>query len=368
MARLVAAIVVGLVAIALCAFNMYGTWAALSTQDRAVAAERAGVVCAVPLARLAQALALAGTAVAHGQPFDAGAAKAAVDAVAETDIAKRVGVAAGARWAELQSKVHSLVDSVSRDAVAFVAAGALTIDLLADVTDATGLESDQDPDVQVMVDAALRQLPQVMIQVGQIGLVVDGGTPLDPDRAVVLAAARYQVTLGADAIGMALVRMGERSAAATLSAKLNPATDEFHSAVRGVGPDSVAQQLSSPARAVTPAATDRLEAASLSLSQAMLGQIDGVLGVRADRIGGQRRLLLIQAAGAWICVVAMIWLLSPRRSLDLGGSDGDGFADEPAAEAPQIALIGARELLGTEELVHVGRAVRPPQRRHDDAD
>jgi hypothetical protein len=58
--------------------------------------------------------------------------------------------------------------------------------------------------------------------------------------------------------------------------------------------------------------------------------------------------------------------MAPRRRLDTAGDDGIGSDGTP--EAPQIALIEARDLLGTEELVHVGRGVRPRPAEHDDAE
>src|SRR5258708_37488083 len=114
MGRLAAAMVVGLVIAAICGLNMYRTWTGLSTQDRALRAERAGLVCPRPLLDLAAALAVSGTAAAHGQAVDPNPVKAAVQAVAEVDIASRVGAPAGARWSDLSIRVGSLLDAGGR--------------------------------------------------------------------------------------------------------------------------------------------------------------------------------------------------------------------------------------------------------------
>ncbi len=254
------------------------------------------------------------------------------------------------RWTDLQSRVEAL--TAADDAASYGTAIRLADTMLVAAANAAGLTRDsRSPD---LVAAAVTTLPAVMTYAG--------ATRTGSSESAALAVARYQVALGVEAVGTAL------PSAAAMSPDLTRAFDDFQAAATLVAPTALVDQLTTPTTA--PAADDlaRLVTASAVLDQAILTTLDHGLADRANTVGVDERIVLAEAGAAGLGLLALLWLLSPRR--DDGDDPGAaGDSDSTTAPAPpQIALIGAEELLGVDELVHIGRAVRPRRRESDDAE
>jgi hypothetical protein len=359
------AIVVGLVVVGLCGVSLFGSWRSVSKQDAATADELAGIAYAKPLSALVESLAMAASAAAAGVPVDSAPLEASVRAVAAEDVAIGGRLGASRRWADLKSRVDPLIDgSGPHNDAAFLGSAESAVDLMAQISATAGLALDSNASTHFLADASLGQLPGVMLTAASAASAFGDGT-LDAGRAAAYAAARYELALESDRVDASL-ETAMAAAGGAVGSDLIGHLDAFQSAVAATGPTTF-EQPGSFAAVLAPGAMTHLQAAALALDQTILGHVHDLLLDQRARNGAQQRDTVGEAVGILVGAIAFIWLLSPRRRVTLTDTEGDEAAAE-RVEEPQIALIGARDLLGLEELVHVGRAVQARRRTNDDAE
>jgi hypothetical protein len=359
--RAALAIVAGVVVVGLAGVSLYGSWQSLSKQDTMATDELAGIAYAQPLSRLVESLAVADAAVAVHAPADPGPIEAAVQAVAAADAAHGTRLGTTDRWADLKSRIDALVGRTgTRDDGEFRAAARLSVDLMDHIGTTAGLALDSNADIHFLAEASLRQLPAVMLNAAlAVGSALDAP---DAARSNALAAARYQMALAGDNATSAVTNAAVSAPGSDLIRQL----DAFQSSINALGPVTFDQPRSLVA-VTSPAEVERLTAAALALDQTILNQIGDLLIDQQARLAAEKRFIIGDAAGVVVGAFVLLWVLSPRRTAAITEADGDQDIAEPVEE-PQIALIEARDLLGLEELVHVGRAVQSRRRASDDAE
>lgn len=361
--RAVATVLAVTVLATLLAVGLAGTWSDLSRQRDAVAAERAGVAYLRPLTDLIGVLAAAGSTAVRGGQLDTGGISAAAAAVAHADAAYGAGLGSGARWAELRQRIGTLIDAPGSGETAYQLFGdvlGLAVQLTVQVGDASGLVVDPGLDAHHLMDAGLR-LPAVMVDTARTAdlVALPLGADTAGDRAAAVAVARREVAAAATRIGAGLKDSVRGTGRAALGTDLVARQDEFQNAVDALTPPSAEPGLSEAAARVTGTAA--------ALAGAIWSQLDRLLAQRLAGLADRQRLVVGGAACVLACAVLLLWLLAPDRRVRATDDDAeDSDVDEP--EAPQITLITARDLLGAEELVHVGRAVLVRPRERDGAE
>ncbi len=363
-ARIVAASTVGTVVLALLALMLGQYWTGTASDRGFVDAERHGVVFLRPLTRLLDELTLAQSAAVRGGAVDDATVRAAA---ADTDAADRtVGgdLQAHQRWADLRTRVTGLLGDPGTGPVAyqrFSEVIAVAADLLARVTDVSKLILDPELDSYYLMDIAALRLPAAMVSAGRVADLVSlgggGAVPLAAQPATAVAIARYQVALAASQISSSFKKSADATGRSTLGSDLTVQQDAFQAAVDQLAPPVVVSQLSQPADLAALAGAARaVQSTALALATATLDRLDSLLAARQDRITRGQQVILGGSAGTVAGVLLLLWLFLPVRR---DGTGDDEPPAEPAQPEPVGQLIDARTLLGAEELVHVGRAVRP---------
>jgi hypothetical protein len=225
------------------------------------------------------------------------------------------------------------------------------------------------------MDVALLRLPQAMVSAGRAAdlLSMNGGQPPAGENGDALAVARYQVALLSTQVASGLSKSVKASADPGLGVALTGQQDAFQAAVDAFAPPSVVQQLSAvynPTGVIR--AAGQVQSTGLALSTAALGQLDRLLAGRQAALLRRQQLTVAGVVGVLVAAVALLWLLVPARSGRPAAGEVEvevEFPAEPAeAETEPVDILDARELLRTEELVHVGRGVRARPRDQDDDD
>ncbi|GGM37662.1 hypothetical protein ACFFX1_36350 [Dactylosporangium sucinum] len=373
--RAVAAVLAVTVIGTLLGIGLVGSWSELSRQRGFVTAERAGVAYLRPLTALIGALTAAESAAVRGQPIDTGGLRTAVAGVAGADAAHGAALGATVRWSEVQQRIATLIDepgtgqSAHRD---FGDVVSLAIELTVQVGDASNLILDPELDAYYLMDVGLMRLPTVMFNAARVADLV--ALPLGADtaseRAAAVAVARYEVAVAAAQISTGLKKSVLNTERSALGTDITGEQDAFQNAVDALTPPALVRQLSGP---VTGAgledAAARVNHTAVTLVAAIWDQLDGLLADRQAGLVSQQRLVIAGAAGVLAGAVVLLWLLAPdrrSRATDEGTEGSDEV--EAAPEQPQISMIDARDLLGAEELVHVGRGVQARRRERDGAE
>jgi hypothetical protein len=248
----------------------------------------------------------------------------------------------------------------------------LAIQLTVQVGDASNLILDPELDAYYLMDVGLLRLPAVMSNAARAADLV--ALPLGGDaaneRAAAIAVARYEVAVAAAQISTGLKKSVLNTERSALGTDLTSEQDEFQNAVDALTPPVLVRQLSG---AVTAAGLGdgaaRVNSTAVTLAGAIWDQLDGLLAKRQAGLVKQQRLIIAGAAAVLAGALLLLWLFAPdRRSRGIDDEADDSHEVEAEPEAPQISLIDARDLLGAEELVHVGRAVQARPRERDGAE
>jgi hypothetical protein len=284
---------------------------------------------------------------------------------------------ASQRWADLRGRITTLLRSPASGGAAYLDFSdvvALTTALLAQVIDVSNLILDPVLDTYYLMDVAVLRLPQAMVYAGRAAdlLAMNGGVPPHGENGDALAVARYQVALLSTQVAAGLSKSVKASADPGLGVALTGQQDAFQAAVDAFAPPAVVQQLSAPFNSADLArAAGQVQSTGLALSNAALGQLDRLLGSRQAALLRRQQLTVSGAVGMAVATIALLWLLVPARGDRPTASEveGEDAAPEPAGtEAEPMDILDARELLSTEELIHVGRGVRARPRDQDDDD
>ncbi|MGH3717064.1 MAG: hypothetical protein ACRDT4_26925, partial [Micromonosporaceae bacterium] len=118
-------------------------------------------------------------------------------------------------------------------------------------------------------------------------------------------------------------------------------------------------------------ASERVRKAVAGLASQMLDAADGQLAEQADAVADKRFYATAAVLVGLLLAVGLLWLSLPGHPeapapapVADPGEEYDAAAEETE---PTPELIDARELLNSEELLHVGRAVRSTRGEPDDA-
>jgi uncharacterized membrane protein YgcG len=393
--RISAAVVVVAAMAALVGLVLSTAWVNVSSRYTVARAERAGVAYLRPLTTLIQTLAVAESAAVRGQRVDTGALASAAKSVGDADARHGAKLRTSGRWVQLQERVSALVSSPGRSAAAYQHFGdaiALAVDLAAAVGDTSSLLLDPALDSAYLSAVALDGLPAVMVGAARAASLAtlyrptatssgssssgsntgsggqsDGGgePPGGGGQAAAVAVARYEVAVAAAEVTASLKKSIETTRP-SLDVTLTSQQDAFTAAVDALTPPAVVQQPVAAVSAQTLAeANNRVQTAALALAAALFDQLDGLLANRQAGLALEQKLLIAGGVAVLVLAVLLLWLLAPAHRTS--GAESDTEEDvEP--ERPQIALIEARDLLGAEELIHVGRGVRPRPQERDGAE
>ncbi len=357
-----------------------GFWSVTTAKVGDLVAERGGMQYVRPLSQLIGALADAQSAAVAGKPVDAVRLRTTVAKVATMD--RRYGAALHTRerWSSLAKQIDAARHRKLDGEAAYQAYGELNTSALA-LLDKLGHTSKLASDLEFDADATLLRLPAVAVYSGQVadllrmadmsGGMSDGDThhtgshkggPADDEyaRAGTIAAALDRISDTREAI-----REGVRGGAGAVvegPAGLG-ALDEFSAAVVGllevVRPAAGGKEV---ALGDADDASERARKTSLALTGQVLDSLDPQLADRVDDLRGARTGAAVAMAVGLLLAAVLLWFSLPAQPEAASREPETGY-DEDSAEAAgeataQPELIDARELLDSEELLHVGRAVR----------
>jgi hypothetical protein len=358
------------------------TWNASSADNRLVTDERHRLAYLGPLAHLVGALTETQSAVVRGAPVDSAAVQTAVDAVEAADHRYRAGLGTGQRWDELRGRINVAMAKPGTGSAAyqtFAQLLTLTMDLIQRVGDTSDLAHDAQVDSYYVLDTALLRLPQTVISAGRAAdlALLKGKSPLSGADAIQVAVARYDVAQAAAEANASITRSIEATGRSGLGADLAGQLDNFRAAVDQFAPLVILNNLSDPIDADSlPPAAGAVRVAALSLGDAVLSELDGLLAEREAGLGEQRQLTVGAAVLVVLALVVTLWLVlavsrgrpaAPRAG---GHDESEAGATVVPVEGPveraPADLIDVRHLLDFEEMVELRRAVRARQPGSDD--
>lgn len=380
-ARFVTVAVLSLVLAALFGWSAWLAWTANTADARFVDRERMGSAYLRPLDQLIGSLTAAQSAAVQGARVDAASVHESVGVVEAVDRAAGASLQSRQRWRDLRVQIDRVLASRTsgRGAYdAFAPVVALCLDLARQVGDTSMLILDPDLDTRYLMDAALPRLPEAMVYAGRAADLValaDGRT-LAGAEASEVAVARYRVATAAADAATGLGKSVGSTSRASLGPAITAQLDAFRAAVDGFAPPAVLASLAAPVdldKLATAAA--EVGAAARALALVVLSELDALLADRQGRLGSQRRAMAGAAVVAAVAGLLLAWVLGPtgmlpRQRADQGDDIDERVEVSPGEYADNLVpgdLIDAREL-DFEELVHVGRAVRPRWRERADDD
>ncbi|MET8281425.1 hypothetical protein [Micromonospora sp. NPDC005174] len=264
----------------------------------------------------------------------------------------------GQRWSGLRPKVKQLVDDrpTGRQALdRYSEVLTLAVDMAAKVLRLAHLNGSADSYGSFLADASFFQLPIVLTGAN---LVADQAYLGDKSgsTAVAIAVTRAQVAAAAAAIEAGLRVVTEAAGHAALIEPL----DSFRDTVSRFGDTALAGTAGKNASA---AMAVQLQDASLNVADAMSSELDRLLKdtVRSlDRLRQQQMAMVIVGA---LVGLLLFWWAVPARERESGDERDEEVGTQPIADIASLSVampeVDARELLATEELLRVGRGVRP---------
>lgn len=225
------------------------------------------------------------------------------------------------------------------------------------IGDTSHLVHDPDLDSYYLMEAAIKHLPQAMVYAGSasdlaaLALAPD----LEGDEAIKAQVARFGVATAAEAVTSGLRTSVEFTERSDLGSNITTRLDAFKAAVADFAPPSAISPEEGPVDTERLAANaNRVFAAANPLAHRLLSELEALLEQRGERLAGEWTYTATAAGSAALIAVGLIWLLAAIRP-----RAGAPAANEHGDEEPSIGSFAyARELLDSEELVHVGRGVR----------
>jgi hypothetical protein len=372
--RVVAVIVCALLLVGAFGAVLRQSWQTSSAGIETVTAARAAVAYLHPLTGLVGELVEAQSAAVRGSQVDAAGVRTALGAVESED--KEVGAQLRTedRFAYLHTQVENLLAraATGRDAYdAYNVVVRLTVELIRHVGDTSSLSRDPDLDSYYLMDAAIVRLPDAMVLAGRAAdlVVLAGDRELAGEDAVRAAVARHGVADAAQEVSIGLNKSVEATDRAALGQNIAQRFDAFKAAVDAFAPPTMLEELAGSVDAADLAAGARqVFATALPLSHRLLYELDALLSVRQGRYADAWRFSAGAGAAGGVLAILLTWLLVAGRSRS--GRDpalAAALAGESEMDDAISSLTDARTLLDREELMHVGRAVRPRSRERDGA-
>jgi len=362
--RAVLAVLALVVLLAPLGYLFAGQWVATGDAASTTVAERAAVAYARPVGKLLATLVDAQYAAARNAAGDGSAVRSAIDDVNALDREQGDPLDLRPRWIQLRQEIDNAVNRNPGGAHGYAAPIALTQALLDRIADASRVTHDATAGAFQLTQVALRSLPAVLVNAGQLSALVQATADARvPDAQ--LPVAQDRLTQAATDVGTGL--RGGTDPGATYAVDLNllGPLDEFAAAADGL--NQTANGLAVPgsgARDRIDAAYTQLEAKALALESAVFDALDSQVGAHSGRDTGQRRILYVLAGVTVLAAVALLWLRVPRPAgpAPVGPDDAEGRHRYPAGDgaAPEVPdLVDARDLLGP-HLVRLGRPAGGP--------
>jgi methyl-accepting chemotaxis protein len=358
------------------------SWTVSSADTRLVLDERHRLAYLGPLAHLVGALTETQSAAVRGAPVDGGAVQSAVDAVETADHRYRDALGTGQRWDELRGRINVAMAKPGTGSAAyetFAQLLTLTMDLIQRVGDTSDLVHDAQVDSYYVLDTALLRLPEAVVSAGRAAdlALLKGKSPLTGADAIQVAVARYDVAQAAAAANASITRSIESTGRSGLGADLAGQLDGFRAAVDQFAPQVILNNLSDPIDADSlPPAAGAVRVNALSLGDAVLSELDGLLAEREASLGEQRQLTVGAAVVVLIALILALWLVFAVSRGRRAAPPSDGRHDDLEPEAKVVPaggtgervpadLIDVRHLLDFEEM-EFRRTVRVRQPGSDD--
>jgi hypothetical protein len=371
--RVIAFCVCGVILVGAFGAVLRQSWLTTSVDRNVVASARSGVAYLHPLTGLVGELVEAQSAAVRGVQVDAAGVRTALAAVDTQDRESGHLLGTEARFAELKARVEAVLGLAPKGRGAYDAytdVVALAVVLIRQVGDSSSLSRDPDLDSYYLMDAATIRLPDAMVLAGKASdlVVLAGDKELAGDDAIKAAIARHGVADAAEEVSKGLNKSVDATARTQLGANIAQRLDAFRTAVDTFAPPTMLAELAGTVNAAALASAARqVFATALPLSHRLLGELDALLSVRQEGLGNDLRYASVAGTAGAVAFAMLLWLLATGRSRP-GRDPALEAALAGESEDPVLGtLTDARTLLDGEELVHVGRAVRPRSRERDGA-
>jgi hypothetical protein len=295
----------------------------------------------------------------------------AVAAVATLDQQYGADLQTHQRLTDLSSQIDSALARKESGLAAFnTYTGLVTLatNLIRQVGDTSHLIHDPDLDSYYLMDAALIRLPDAVVLAGKAAdlVVLANEQQLQGEDAVRAAVARFGVSSAAEQVSAGLTKSVDFTQRAELGANIADRLDAFKAAADAFAPPTMLRTLSGTVDAATLAANARrVSAAASPLTHRLLYELQELLETRSAQLAGQWRLTAVAAGVAGVLALGLLWIFvmgRPRHRRPEPGAD-------PADPTRDLSFgsLNARDLLESEELVHVGRSVRARTMERDNA-
>ncbi|MDG4762045.1 hypothetical protein [Micromonospora sp. WMMD710] len=264
----------------------------------------------------------------------------------------------GPRWSGLRPKVGQLIDDMPTGRQAldrYSEVLTLAVDMAAKVVRLAHLTSSADSYVNYLADASFVQLPIVLIGANLVAdqTYLGGGSG---SAALVIAVTRAQVAAAAAAIDAGL---RDATGAAGHAALVEP-LDSFRDTVSRFGDSAPAGTAGARATAANAAL---VQDASLAVADAMSKQLDRLLKDRVRTLDRLRQQQIALVIGGVLVGLLLLWWAMPGRERESADDRDDEVGADPTADIAAVSVampeVDARDLLAAEELLRVGRGVRP---------
>jgi len=316
------------------------TWEHTTGEGGFVDLERDGAEYFRVLVPLEIALVDAQAAAVAGRPVPRENLDRTVRAVAAVDARVGDGLHSHQRWGEVRAKIEALPDSRAQGAEAVFASYAETTDMLLALFDkvrtTSNLILDPETDTDFLQDGVTQELPGTIAAAGELAdltVVIAGKT--GPQRATVFAdllTRRVALQGGMGDLVDDIQAAVDSTRSPTLGGNLLGRLDRLRRVVDAILPATAS--LSEPASTVDAALMTRNRAeaqtAAADLSQAMLRELDALLGQRQSKLRGQ----VLLGIGSVLAIVVLMAagvvadVLSRRRAAR-GGPPAGGAGAQP---------------------------------------
>jgi hypothetical protein len=320
------------------------------------AAERTAVAYARPTTKLLAALVDVQYAAARGAATDPAGVRAAIDEINAVDRQSNDSLQVRQRWTELSHETDRALNQnpSGGDALRVYAVPiALTQALLDRIAESSRVTRDPAPGSYQLTQVALRGLPDVMVNAGQVSALAVLTRGTDPR----LVVAHDRLVRAAGDVSTGLRAGTEPGADYVVGLNLLGPLDEFSAAADALNQTAAALETpGSGARERIDGANTLVKTKALGLSTAVLTAFDSQLTTHAGDIAGQRQLLLLAALTVALATAGLLWLqvsaapvpATGRPAPDTRGRHGYPLDAQDAAPdgPPHIPdLVDARDLL-----------------------
>ncbi|MGC4853031.1 hypothetical protein ACLQ24_06435 [Micromonospora sp. DT4] len=291
-------------------------------------------------------------------PANLGALQRAVVELDTLDEREGQALGLGQSWSGLRPKVKQLMDDrpTGRQALdRYSEVLTLAVDMAATVLRLAHVNGSGDSYGSYLADASFVQLPIVLTGAN---LVADQTYLGDKSESttVAIAVTRAQVAAAAAAIETGLRAV---TGAAGHAALIEP-LDSFRDTVNRFGDTALAGTAGKNAVAAISA---QVQDASLDVADAMSIELDRLLEDTVRSLNRLRQQQIAMVIGGALVGLLLFWWAVPARERESGDDRDEQVGTQPTVDVASLSVampeVDARELLAAEELLRVGRGVRP---------